>query len=272
MSVRRGTWAQLAGPTALMAVCGALSGACPDGTAEPTSTVTVYAASSLTEPFTELAGLFEFASPNLDVELVFAGSQVLRMQIVHGAPADVFASADRAHISALIEEGVVVDASPFAGNRLVVLVPVDGVARFDELDLVDRIVIGAPQVPVGRYAEQLLLRAEARFGSAFVDRVRARIVSKESNARLVRAKVALGEADAAVVYQTDAVDRIDGPPRFRRVLVPDDINVAATYWIGRVAGARDPVSADSAERWIRFVRSPVGRQVLLRHGFEVEDR
>jgi molybdate transport system substrate-binding protein len=226
--------------------------------ADAEAPVSVFAASSLTDAFGELA-----QSAELEVAPSFAGSQVLRLQIAQGAPADVFASADRRHMDALVEAGLVGDARVFAHNELVVVVPPDnpaGIEAFEDLPRARRIVVGDPNVPVGRYTRRLLVRAAERFGDGFVSAVRARVVSEESNVRLVRAKVELGEADAAIVYRTDAA----ASERVRVVPIPDALNVRAEYLIGVVSASERP---ERAARWIAHVEGDEGRRTLSAHGF-----
>lgn len=226
----------------------------------------IFAASSLTDAFREMAGAFEGAHPDTDVVLVFAGSQVLRLQIEQGAPADVFASANAQHMEALVQGGLVSGERVLARNELVVIVPPAnpaGIESFGDLVRAERIVIGTPNVPVGVYAREALRRAGAEVGGgAFAKAVLGRVVSEESNVRLVRAKVELGEADAAIVYRTDAV-----PGRVRTVQLPPGANVRARYLIGMVEGAGN---AAGAERWAEFTASPEGRRILSRHGFLAE--
>jgi molybdate transport system substrate-binding protein len=229
-------------------------------------TLNVYAASSLTEAFAELEATFERTHSDVDVALSFAGSQVLRIQIEEGAPADVFASANPEHMEALIEAGLVQSARVMAANELVVIVPADnpsGVASFEDLPAARRLVLGTPDVPVGRYAREVLARADSLLRPGFRAAVLANLVSEESNVRLARAKVELGEADAAIVYVTDAV----GSDRVRSVPIPGELNVRALYLIGAVERAG---ASELAEEWIELVRSPGGRAVLTRHGFVPE--
>lgn len=235
---------------------------CDRGDAERRPLV-VFAASSLTEAFGELERAFEQAHPAVDVQLAFAGSGVLRLQIEQGAGADVFASADVDHMGALTAAGRVHTARVFAHNGLVVIVPLDDraqIAAFGDLPRAKRLVIGGPTVPVGRYTRVMLDRAAASLGAEFAAAVRANVVSEENNVRLVRAKVELGEADAAVVYHTDAV----ASKRVRIVPVPAAFDVRAQYLIGLVEGS---AAAEEAQRWVAFVASEAGRRVLARHGF-----
>lgn len=226
----------------------------------------VYAASSLTEAFREMEAAYEAADPGVDVALTLAGSQVLRLQIEQGARADVFASANPEHIDALVRAGLIDERRAFAANELVVVTPLGdpaGIERFEHLPKARRLVIGTPNVPVGIYAREALRRADALFGAGFADSVLARVVSEESNVRLIRAKVELGEADAAIVYGTDA----RASDRVRRVAIPAAANVRAEYHIGVGREASDP---ERARAFVAFVRSGDGRAILARHGFLVD--
>ena len=241
-----------------------LLGAC--GGEADRATLAVYAASSLTEAFRELETVFEQAHPGTDVAVTLAGSQVLRIQIEQGAPADVFASADPEHLHALVDAGLVREGRVFANNELAVIVPSDnpaGIESFEDLLRARRLVLGTPDVPVGRYAREALAGADSLVRPGFEAAVLSNVVSEESNVRLARAKVELGEADAAIVYLTDAA----GSDRVRTVPIPDPMNVHAEYLIGVVERAgRSPL----ADAWIDLVLSAAGRAVLERHGFVVE--
>lgn len=229
------------------------------------ATLRVLAASSLTDAFADLATEFEAREPGVRVELAFAGSQVLRLQIEQGAPGDVFASADPAQMAALVTAGLASPSRVFAHNELVVVVPPDNPARIGtlaDLVLAERLVIASPAVPAGIYTRQLLQRAEARFGDGFASRVLGRVVSEESNVRLVRAKVELGVADAAIVYRTDSL------PSARMGIVdpPDSLSPRADYPIALLTGGRRP---QLAARWLAFIESPTGGAILTSHGFGV---
>lgn len=243
-----------------------VAGACAGRDAAGRRVLTVYAASSLTEVFRDLAQTFEASHPGAGVSLTFAGSQVLRLQIEQGAAADVFASANPEHMHALRDEGRVREARVFAHNELVLIVPADNPAEIHtlaDLPRAARLVIGTRNVPVGRYAREALHRANSSFGPDFETSVLAHVVSEESNVRLARAKVELGEADAAIVYKTDAISS----DRVRTIPVPETVNVRADYLIGIVDGSAHP---DLAAQWVELVLGPDGRTVLARHGFGVE--
>ncbi|HEX2979760.1 MAG TPA: molybdate ABC transporter substrate-binding protein, partial [Anaerolineaceae bacterium] len=170
-------------------------------------TLTILAAASLTESFTELGDLFEAQNAGVTVQISFAGSQQLAQQLEQGAPADVFASASKKYMEAAVEsKRVNADAAQaFVKNRLVVIFPKDNpgeiAALVDlakpglKLDLADK------SVPVGQYSLDFLDKAsqDAGFDSQFRDSVLKNVVSYEDNVKAVVTKIALGEADAGIV-------------------------------------------------------------------------
>ncbi len=246
-----------------------LATGCGSGGPEPRR-LSVYAASSLTDAFTAIERAFEAAHDGVDVALAFAGSQVLRLQIEQGAPADVFASADPDHTQALIDARLLRGARPFAANELAIVVPLDnpsGIESYGGLTAAERLVIGADTVPVGRYTRAVLRRSATTLGADFETTVLSRVVSLEHNVRLVRAKVELGEADAGIVYRTDAATAA----RVRIVPIPADLNVRAEYVMGIVTAGRSRTPSGAArgpaERWIAFVHSPRGQAILGEYGF-----
>ena len=243
------------------------------------TTLTVLAASSLTDVFADLEQDFERTHPDIDVVVSTAGSQVLRLQIEHGAPADLFASAHARHLQALAELDAIAEQSVFAHNQLAIAVPYDnpaGVAEVADLARVDRLVLGAPEVPIGQYTEAFLELASQHLGPDFPDRVRARVVSREPNVRLVRARVALGEADAAVVYRTDLVGafarQLDaagarpqkGPGDLCAIAIPPALSPPVAYHIALLSGAEQPAEA---REFLEFLASAAGLSVLRAHGF-----
>jgi molybdate transport system substrate-binding protein len=235
-----------------------------DAAPEDSRRLMVFAASSLTEAFGDMAESFERAHPGVEVSLYFAGSQTLRTQILNGAPADVFAPAGRKYMRSLGERNLVGPARVFARNELVIVTPADnpaGIASVRELPQAERLVVGARAAPVGRYAGEFLERAGREFGGGFRQKVERDIVSREVNARLVLAKVAIGEADAGIVYRTDAAARGD---KVWTVEIPKNLNMLAAYPIAAVA--RTP-RAELAEKWVKFVLSDEGQEILAEHGF-----
>lgn len=226
--------------------------------------VVVFAAASLREAFTRIAERFEGDHGGARAVLNLAGSQDLAMQIEQGAEADVFASADAVQMSRLERGGLVAAPRIFAANEpVIVLAPGNPatITALKDLPKAPRIVVGAPEVPIGRYTRQILDRAVRLYGADFRRRVEERVVSNELNVRQVLAKVALGEADAGIVYRTDVAAARD---RLQLVKIPDEVNVIAEYPIARTAKPPHPMLA---EAWIELVTSAIGRCILADSGF-----
>jgi molybdate transport system substrate-binding protein len=226
-----------------------LSG-CGGSTAGEDRPLTVFAAASLTDVFTELAGILEDREPGVDVRLTFAGSSALAAQLLQGAPADVFASADEAQMARVADAGLVEGTDVFAVNPLVIAVPPGNPG--DVADLTDfareelRLAVCAPEVPCGAAAATV-------FASAGVEPVPD---TYEEDVRAALTKVQLGEVDAALVYLTDAFAAGDSvePIAFREA--DQALN---RYPIGVLADAPHP---DAAQAFVDLLLSDTGRRVL----------
>ncbi len=225
--------------------------------AAPQHTLTVLAAASLGDAFTELERRFEERHPDVDVVIATAGSQTLSTQIRHGIRADIFASADAEHAEALAREGLLEPPRRFAGNRLALLVAdrVPGPIDLERLARLERLVLGGEEVPLGRYTQALLDTAALRYGAAWREAVEARVVSREPSARQVAAKVAMGEADAAIVYATDAEAALP---------LPAELSPMTACYQAPLTGAPEP---ELARAWIDLVASGEGQDLLAARGF-----
>jgi len=227
--------------------------------------LTVFAASSLRDAFQDLGRNLEQQHPGTSVSFNFAGSQELRTQVEHGARADVLASADPRTLRALAGAGLSLEPQVFARNEPVIVVPVGNPAGIDalaDLPRARRLVVGAPEVPIGEYTVRILEAASRRYGPAFGAAVESRVASRELNVRQVLAKVALGEADAAIVYRTDA---LASRGAVEVISIPPELNVVAEYPIAVLRGAPQ---AGLARAFVELVLSSAGRAVLARHGFQ----
>lgn len=219
-------------------------------------TATVFAAASLTESFTEIGELFSAEHPDSEILFNFGASSGLATQILEQGGADVFASADQANMEKVAAEDLV-DAEPrvFARNKLQILVsPANprGISSLADLARPDlKVVLAAPQVPVGRYAREALAKAG----------VTVNPVSEAVDVKGVVGPVTLGEADAGIVYATDVLAAGD---RAAGVEIPDEHNVEAEYPIGVVKDAANP---GAARAFVDLVLSDEGQEVLSRHGF-----
>ncbi len=240
-------------------VLGLLGSACGSDsstqTSEPVARITVFAASSLTAAFTDIADAFMADNPDVTVALNFAGSSDLVRQIGEGAPADVFASADLANMEKLTDAGSASGPMVFATNVAEIIVEqgnpkgVTGVADLANDDLV--VVQCAPEVPCGTYATKVLANA----GVTMTPK------SLEENVKGVVTKVTLGEADAGIVYRTDVLaagEKAEG------VEIPGDINVVAEYPIAVTAASGESVGAQA---FVDFVLDAEGQDILATYAF-----
>jgi molybdate transport system substrate-binding protein len=229
--------------------------------------VTVFAAASLTDAFEALQGPWSAGHPGSDLVLSFDSSSTLRAQIEEGAPVDVFASADVANAQTLVDSCLAPGPiTPFAGNSLAIVVPAGDPAGIGTpVDLARpgvRYVAAGPNVPITRYATQAIERLAALDGypADFVAAVTANTISEEDNVRAVLAKIELGEADAAIVYLTDAASSDD----VETIALPAEADVPATYAAVAVGGAPEPAMGAA---FLEFLVAPEAQAVLESFGF-----
>jgi molybdate transport system substrate-binding protein len=247
----------------------------PTGAQDPAPTeLVVFAAASLNDAFTEIGAAFEAANPSVRVLFSFAGSSDLATQLGQGAPADVFASANLRQMTVARAAGRI-GGTPqaFVLNRLALITPSDNPAGVQGLaDLANdglALVLASPEVPVRGYTDTVLARfaADPAYGQAYLDAVAANVVSEEPNVRLVAAKIALGEADAGVVYRSDITP--DLAPQVQVIALPAGFNVTAIY---PIAMTDDTAHPERARAFIDFVRSAEGQDILARWGFTPNGR
>jgi molybdate transport system substrate-binding protein len=234
----------------------------------PKRTVTVFAAASLTDAFTELGRSMERKTPGLEVRFNFAGSQQLVSQLEQGAVADVLASADQRWMQEAADHGLVTgEPAVFARNRLVVLVPASNPGHIERLEDLARpdlkLVLAGESVPAGKYSREVLakLATAPGFPAGYAARTLANLVSEEENVKGVVAKVQLGEADVGMAYRSDVAPAVAA--RVRVLEIPEERNVLAEYPIAVAAGAADSAGA---HEFVALVLSDEGQRILARHG------
>ena len=235
--------------------------------------LTVFAASSLTSVFDQMWAAFKAQAGNEGITITanYGASSQLRTQLLEGATADIFASADLAQMEQAAKVGLLNgDAKTFARNRLVVIVPKGSPAKVATLaDLAKpgvKFVTTPANVPIGAYTRTALkkLAADPSLGERYDARVLANIVSEEANVRQVVVKVQLGEADAGICYATDVTMVPAGD--VTAIDIPEAANVVAEYPIAVLKSARAPATA---RRLIAFITSPIGRTILEAAKFKV---
>lgn len=240
----------------LLAGCGGSSSSTPEA-----KTLTVFAAASLTESFTELGKQFEGANPGVTVKFNFGASSDLAQQIVAGGPADLFAAASPATMKTVTDKGLG-DGTPatFVTNELQIAVAPGnpkGIKTFADLVKPDlKVVVCAPQVPCGA-AEVNVEKATG---------VDVKPVSEEADVKSTLAKVTSGNADAALVYVTDVIAANKAKPTVDGVTFPESKKAINDYPIVVIKNA---AQADLARKFIELVRGDAGKKVLTAAGFVV---
>lgn len=243
------------GISAAAALCSACGTTAPASSPALTGAITVFAASSLNAAYTAIGNEFQKSHPGTMVTFTFGGSSMLVSQIQQGAIGDVFASADQPNMQKLIDARLTAE-SPivFARNDLEIVVGKGNPKHIASLTDLARsglvVVLCAPAVPCGRYAEQALQKAAVSLKPA----------SQEADVKAVLSKVALGEADAGIVYVTDvkaASNAVEG------VAIPPALNVVAEY---PIVILKDSQNRALARAFISYVLTD-GRRILTRYGF-----
>ncbi|HEY3057760.1 MAG TPA: molybdate ABC transporter substrate-binding protein [Chloroflexota bacterium] len=251
-----------------LAACATPAAAPLPATGTGSGEIVVFAAASLTDVFQDMATGFGAANPNVRVTFNFGSSSQLATQLGQGAKADVFASADQTQMdTARKADATSGQDRVFARNRLVVITPRDNPRKIATVkDLANdgvKFVTAQASVPIGQYTAQLLDKAAAdpSYGADFKTRVENNTVSREDNVRQVVSKVQLGEADAAVVYSTDATPQLRD--ELQLIQVADPLQTFASYPIAVAKGA----NASGGEAWVAYVFSQEGQATLARWGF-----
>jgi molybdate transport system substrate-binding protein len=230
-------------------------GSSSDGGGGGGTTLTVFAAASLTESFDQLKTTFEAAHSGTTVALSYGGSSTLAEQINQGAPADVFASASVATMKTVTDAGKAAgDPVTFANNILTIVTPPDNtsVSSLEDLAKSDvAVVLCDPAVPCGAVADKMFTATG----------ITPHVVSREADVKSVLAKVESGDADAGIVYVTDAQAAGD---QVRQVDIPTSQNQSTEY---QIVAVKDAPNATLAGDWITMVTGDEGQSVLKEHGF-----
>jgi molybdate transport system substrate-binding protein len=231
-------------------------------------TLTILAASSLTDAFGELGTIFEEQNEGVEVKQSFGASSDLLAQIQQGAPADVFASAAEEEMDTAEKDGLV-SGSPeiFVKNREVIMVPKDNPANINSLEDMSKpdikLVLAQKDVPAADYAVEILGKANKEYRPDFEQDVLSNVVSREADVRASVNRVVVGDADATFGYASDYTPDIRD--RVKVITIPPGLNIIATYPVAALKGAKDP---DLAHKWVDLVTGKEGQRVLQKWNFE----
>lgn len=232
------------------------SAATPSSSSSSSGSITVFAAASLTEAFTQLGKQFEAAHPGDKVTFSFGPSSGLATQIISGAPADVFASASAKNMQEVVTAGDASAPTDFVKNVMEVAVPPANPAHVKSVnDLAKssvKVALCQPQVPCGVVAAEVFKNAG----------ITVKPVTLEVDVKSVLTKVELGDVDAGMVYVTDVMgagSKVMGVP------IPASVNASTTYPIATVSKSSHQ---SIAQAFVAYVLSPAGQQVLTADGFQ----
>jgi molybdate transport system substrate-binding protein len=248
-----------------LAACGT-SSTSGGATTRQNATLNVFAAASLTGAFGEIGKNFETKNPGVKVVFNFAGSQQLAQQIGQGADADVFASANTTQMNNVIKSGQI-DANAsrvFIKNKLVVVFPKDNPKLQDIAAPGVKVILADKSVPAGQYALDFLDKASATadFGADYKANVLKNVISYETDVKQVLSKVGLGEADAGIVYTSDATGASGA--QVNHIDIPVALQTIATY---PIAATKASKHADLASAFIDAVFTSEVQAVLAKYGF-----
>jgi molybdate transport system substrate-binding protein len=237
----------------------------PSPSPVPKTTITVFAAASLSSAFNQTKAQFEVLHPEANIIYNFDSSGTLQTQIEQGAKADVFASAATSNMNTLKNEKLINNSTVvnLAKNKLALIVPNSNPAGITSLTDLNKsglkLIVCGNSVPCGKYTLQMLqaLRNTSGYGADYYNKVVANQVSQEPSANSAVTKIATGEGDVAIVYASDVQEQYQNT--VKTIAIPDSLNVVATYPIGVIAGS--PHQA-LAKAFVDFVISPACQAIM----------
>jgi molybdenum ABC transporter molybdate-binding protein len=219
-------------------------------------------AANATDPFNDI-----LAAKGISAKTTFAGTQVLSTQMEQGEKADLFLSADLSHMKALQKAGLVGQYQPVSHGHEVIVVQKGNPQAIKTLkDLADKkikLIIGVNTVPIGIYTRMVFKNADAVYGSQFTNHAMAHVVSMESDVKQVLQKIAMGEADAGIVYRSDVTAKFQ--KQVQIINIPSSINAESTNYI---AVPKDAPHPKLGEALLQFMVSPKGQAIFAKYGYD----
>jgi molybdate transport system substrate-binding protein len=240
-------------------------------TAAPTAppaniTLKILAPSSLTDAAKDITATYEAAHPGVKLAVEFGHTPTQRLQLTQGATGDVFITASQKDMNDAVADQSVASGQPkvFAKNQLVVVLPAKNSADLQKLeDLAKpgvRVLVAVVDTPIGKVTLDLLDKVEKQIGAGYKTKVVANVVSNEAGVKPIVSKIKLGEADAGIVYVTDAVSA----PELKTIAIPPELNMIMQLNVAPLAKAAQP---EQAAAFTAYLMSPEGQATLKKWGF-----
>jgi molybdate transport system substrate-binding protein len=236
-------------------------------TAAPQSvTLKIFAPSTFTDAAKEINTAFEAANPGVKVAVEFGHSPTQRLQFTQGATGDVFVTASQKDMDDAVTDQTVASGKNkiFATNQLVVILPEKNAANIQKLeDLANpgvRVLVAVVDTPIGKVTQDMLDKWDKKFGPGYKAKVTANVVSNESGVKPIVSKIKLGEADAGIVYVTDAASASE----LKTITIPAELNMVTQLNVAPITKAANP---DKAASFTAYLASSEGQAILKKWGF-----
>ncbi len=226
----------------------------------------IFAPSSLTDAAKDITTAFEAANPGVKLAIEFGHTPTQRLQFTQGATGDVFITASQKDMNDAVADQTIASGAPrvFASNQLVVILPAKNTANLEKIeDLAKpgvRVLVAVVDTPIGKVTLDMLDKWDKQFGSGYKAKVLANVVSNESGVKPIVSKIKLAEADAGIVYVTDAVSA----PDLKTIAISAELNMVTQLNVAPIAKAANPEQAAS---FTAFLMSPEGQALLKKWGF-----
>ncbi|QUI23558.1 molybdate ABC transporter substrate-binding protein [Vallitalea pronyensis] len=235
-----------------------------------TTDIHVSAAASLTQVIDEMVKHYTKSHTDVKINLNYAGTNTLKMQVEEGADVDLFLSANFKYYDELNQKGFIQEGEAFAKNKLCVIKHKDNqtIHTIEDLTQPDlKIIIGNKDVPIGKYTLEVLNKLDEKYGPDFSEKVLENVVSQETNVKRIVTKINLNEGDAGFVYMTDMTDAVRA--NVEHFEIEDQYNVLSHYYAGIIK--KDTIK-DETERFYQFILSKEGQDILKQYGFIMDEK
>ncbi len=237
---------------------------------DQTVDINVSAASSLTQVISEIVNQYTQANKDVKINLNFAGTNTLKMQIEEGVDVDLFLSANFKYYDELDKKGYIEEGAEFAKNKLCIIKHKDNKNIYEIQDITKsglKVITGNEDVPIGKYTLEVLNKLNEKYGADFSEKVQANVVSKETNVKRIVTKINLNEGDVGFVYKTDITDSVK--ENVESIEIEDQYNVMSHYYAGIVIKEK---IKEETKKLYQYLFSTKGQEILKSHGFIVEEK